>query len=225
MANEDKKAAPSKTADRRRALIETAEALFAEKGVDAVSLNEINKAAGQKNTSALHYHFGSKDKLIDAIIYQEFESIVSRLNAEFDALEQKKKFSGRDLIVAVTMPFIELVGSVRGRNYLRIMVQLLDRNPNMPYMSQPEAVEKVRARAFAFAEPFMTGVPDSVKLARLLMFATLLFRTLEIYAKYLATDGQLLNLDVLVSVMHDGLEQIIFAPVSESTRRLAADQA
>ena len=48
-------------------LIETAERLFAEKGIDNVSLREINRAAGQKNVAALHYHFGTRESLLEAI--------------------------------------------------------------------------------------------------------------------------------------------------------------
>lgn len=49
-------------------LVLAAEQLFAERGVDAVSLREINRAAGQANASALHYHFGSREALIEAIV-------------------------------------------------------------------------------------------------------------------------------------------------------------
>jgi AcrR family transcriptional regulator len=48
-------------------LLVTAERMFAESGIEGVSLRQIAVEAGQKNTSALHYHFGSKDELIEAI--------------------------------------------------------------------------------------------------------------------------------------------------------------
>ena len=49
-------------------LISTAERLFAERGLEAVSLSEINRDAGQRNKSALHYHFGSRDGLLKALL-------------------------------------------------------------------------------------------------------------------------------------------------------------
>ena len=55
----------------RQQLILAAEKLFAESGIDSVSLRQINLEAGQKNSSAAHYHFGSKDALILSI-YQLF---------------------------------------------------------------------------------------------------------------------------------------------------------
>src|SRR4051812_28313331 len=49
-------------------LISTAERLFAERGLEGVSLSEINRVAGQRNKSALHYHFGSRDGLLKALL-------------------------------------------------------------------------------------------------------------------------------------------------------------
>lgn len=42
--------------------------LFAEHGVDGVTVRQIAEAAGQKNHAAVGYHFGSKDELVRAVI-------------------------------------------------------------------------------------------------------------------------------------------------------------
>ena len=58
---------PAKSHNReqtRMTLINAAEELFAQSGIDGVSLRQINVTAGQKNSSAVHYHFGSKESLI-----------------------------------------------------------------------------------------------------------------------------------------------------------------
>src|SRR3978361_1244604 len=49
-------------------LMEVAERLFATRGIGAVTLREIQEAAGQSNTSVIRYHFGSRDGLIRALI-------------------------------------------------------------------------------------------------------------------------------------------------------------
>src|SRR5258708_36448230 len=49
-------------------LMEVAERLFATKGIEAVTLSEIQQAAGQSNTSVIRYHFGSRDGLIRSLI-------------------------------------------------------------------------------------------------------------------------------------------------------------
>ena len=48
-------------------LVVTAERLFALHGIDGVSLRQIAAEAGSANNSAVHYHFGTKDGLIEAI--------------------------------------------------------------------------------------------------------------------------------------------------------------
>ena len=55
------------TQETRRRIIDTAERLFAERGVEITSLVEIAKAAGQKNRSALQYHFTNKEGLLNAV--------------------------------------------------------------------------------------------------------------------------------------------------------------
>jgi AcrR family transcriptional regulator len=56
--------APAETRER---ILDAAEALFGEQGFDAVSLRDITGRAGA-NVAAVNYHFGSKEKLIDAVV-------------------------------------------------------------------------------------------------------------------------------------------------------------
>ena len=61
--------------------------LFAEHGVDGVTVREIAAAAGQKNHAALTYHFGSKDALISELIVDGARAIDRRRNAWLDDCE------------------------------------------------------------------------------------------------------------------------------------------
>jgi AcrR family transcriptional regulator len=54
----------------------TAERLFAERGIDGVSLRQIGVASGSGNHSVVQYHFGSKERLVGAI----FEYRLPRLD-------------------------------------------------------------------------------------------------------------------------------------------------
>jgi AcrR family transcriptional regulator len=54
--------------DTREVILATAERLFAEQGVAAVSSRQVSEAAGQGNNSAVAYHFGSKADLVRAIV-------------------------------------------------------------------------------------------------------------------------------------------------------------
>src|SRR3546814_5693299 len=46
--------------DARTRILDAAGALIAERGLEGVSLREITREAGQKNTTALQYHFGDR---------------------------------------------------------------------------------------------------------------------------------------------------------------------
>jgi AcrR family transcriptional regulator len=54
--------------ETRQLLLETAERLFAERGVAAVPLRDIGIAAGQRNHGVIQYYFGTRDGLIGEII-------------------------------------------------------------------------------------------------------------------------------------------------------------
>ncbi|MFI6551323.1 TetR/AcrR family transcriptional regulator [Streptomyces prunicolor] len=63
----------------------TAERLFAEYGVYAVSNRQISEAAGQGNTAVVGYHFGTKADLVRAIARhhtERLEHVTARLLAE-----------------------------------------------------------------------------------------------------------------------------------------------
>ena len=74
----------------RELLMTAAERLFAEHGVAAVSARQIGEAAGQGNTAAVGYHFGTKTELVRAILRKhtaDVERIRARMADEAELTE------------------------------------------------------------------------------------------------------------------------------------------
>ncbi len=56
--------------DTKLKILDTAERMFGEQGYDATSLRQIIAEAGV-NLAAIHYHFGSKEQLLDELILRK----------------------------------------------------------------------------------------------------------------------------------------------------------
>jgi AcrR family transcriptional regulator len=70
--NEKKTRTRPSSLDTRIAIIEAAERLFADQGVEAVSMRTISEEAGQRNSSSVQYHFDDRMGLLRAIFeYRE----------------------------------------------------------------------------------------------------------------------------------------------------------
>jgi AcrR family transcriptional regulator len=174
----------SKPSSTGELILRTAEELFATKGIDAVSLNEINKAAGQRNTSSLHYHFGSKEGLIQAIVYTHYAEIETWLQRGLDELEAGGGFTTRQLVETVTAPFIHKLHSQSGIHYLRIVTQLLNKSADMLIVGHPAQEDRARVRVFALFDRVSGGMPDDVRIARIVLFSSLLFHSLASFAQF-----------------------------------------
>jgi AcrR family transcriptional regulator len=113
------------TQNTKAALIRAAERLFAEKGLGGVSVKDITRAAGARNESALHYHFGGVDTLIREVFanrYREIEEARIALLAELQL--DKASDEVEAVLEAAITPFMAVCLKKDGRLYARFCVQL-----------------------------------------------------------------------------------------------------
>lgn len=54
--------------DTREQLLRIALNEFAQHGIEGVTLSRIRLLSGQSNRSAVHYHFKTKDKLVEEVV-------------------------------------------------------------------------------------------------------------------------------------------------------------
>ncbi len=111
--------------DTKAALIEAAERLFAEKGLGGVSVRDITLAAGARNQSALHYHFGDMDELIKGVFVHRYHQIEAARRdhlAETTAAGMEGDIG--KLMEAAVSPLLEACLEENGRLYARFCAQL-----------------------------------------------------------------------------------------------------
>jgi AcrR family transcriptional regulator len=95
-------------AETRELLLDAAERLYAERGLNGVSLREITEAAGQRNNAAVHYHFGGRDGLVRALFehrYIRLEERRATMLAALDADGRGDELEG--LVRVLVAPFAE----------------------------------------------------------------------------------------------------------------------
>lgn len=113
--------------ETRRSLVEAATEAFAEQGVFTASLVEITRRAGQRNRGAVHYHFGSREGLLVAVLEQHAGFLAER---EGELLAQARETPDDDLasvLEAVVRPAVELAETgPSGRQYLVIIGELVE---------------------------------------------------------------------------------------------------
>ncbi|HKY40804.1 MAG TPA: helix-turn-helix domain-containing protein [Polyangiaceae bacterium] len=112
--------------DTRLALMRAAEQLFAQQGVDRVSLREIAIAAGQRNVSAATYHFGSKRELIEAILERHSRPIQNDWVNALKAESPEHKLMLPELAELLVRPIVAKIDDADGgRCYLEICGELV----------------------------------------------------------------------------------------------------
>jgi AcrR family transcriptional regulator len=94
---------PERGSATRELILETAERLFAEHGIHVVSNRQVSEAAGQGNSAAVSYHFGSKTELVRAIASKHTEQM-ERLRMHMVA-DVAGSTDLRDWVACMVRPF------------------------------------------------------------------------------------------------------------------------
>jgi AcrR family transcriptional regulator len=179
--------------DTKFNLILSALELFAENGVDAVSMRTINNAAGTKNASAVHYHFGNKLGIIEAIVdFIKAELDTSRLDA-LTALERRVDGGEtpccREILWAAFTPYYRLYATPEyGRHALRFLARLqIDMSDEIQEILNRDP-HQIARRFDTLLAGALPDLPDDVRRLRYLYFWTLMVQMFA-GSGHLATTG------------------------------------
>lgn len=103
-------ASPLSTQD---SLLDAAEELFAEHGISKASLRAITKSAGA-NLAAVHYHFGSKEELVRAVLERRLGPLNCERLSRLDQVEARDPNDTHGIVRAFVEPALQLIQQTRG---------------------------------------------------------------------------------------------------------------
>ncbi|WP_405864212.1 TetR/AcrR family transcriptional regulator [Streptomyces sp. NBC_00005] len=190
-----------------------AERLFAERGLDGASLRQISAAAGNGNNTAVQYHFGSKERLVQAI----FEYRLRDLNARRDALVAERCPNDlRSWVECHLVPALEQ-SEREGSRYLSFVAKLQQhgRRDVLAHLS-PELLaptHRFRARVGAL----LPGVPEPLRAHRIAQATAFSVHVGAEREQSRARDERVLPYAVHVGDLLDGVVGFLAAPVSAAT--------
>ena len=148
-------------------LLDTAERMFGEQGVEAVSIRTITTAA-EANVAAAHYYFRSKEGLVRAIFKRRMGEISDRRSELLSALEARDAVTAHDIAAAMVVPLAELVTAPDDgrRHYLGFLASsLATRGP-----LRALALESFDPQLHRFDELLAKALPDVPRPVRLSRF-------------------------------------------------------
>jgi AcrR family transcriptional regulator len=172
---------PRNSTDTRQRLIDAGRELFARTGVHTTSSKAVIDAAGQRNMSALHYHFGGRDGLLSSIIEASNTGIEAERAVLLDTASEP--FTLAVLVEAVVLPQARLLHDPQGRQFLSIVSQLSDL---FDRWEEEGAAPPQALRAFSAIKASLPGdLSDALRHERVTRFLELVSEALGSRARML----------------------------------------
>lgn len=216
-------ATPDDTVRRRRShtggdatrarLLDAAEWLIAERGVDGVSLSEIRNRAGQSNSSAIAYHFGSKDGLLRALVLDRHRRIEEeRTKMIGELVRSGTERDPRSVVWVVVRPLANTVRS--GSRYAAFLARLSEL-PEVRTRYWPRQADSTADDLERLLENSVPHLPERVRRSRSFQMTN---SVLNLLGEHARTRRNLSEVRLLSYV--DGWVGMLTAPVSTDTAGL-----
>lgn len=198
-------------------LLDTAERLFAEHGLEAVSLSRITREAGQRNASALNYHFGSRTELLKALLARRMEGINLRRHEMLDRVDRSDPASAlRGIAEALVIPFAEQVDQ-GGRHYVRLVAQLHG-DPRTRTFRLTRGVHDSAIRETAALVPeLLPHLPAEIVRQRLVLVTSLIIHSISEQERAMASGASRSAMPLFVGNLIDVIHAMLTAPASAAT--------
>jgi AcrR family transcriptional regulator len=189
---------------------------MSERGIDAVSLREVSAAAGHANNSAVAYHFGSRDALIDAILERHSDPIHKRWSAQLDLLERQRPSGVRPFVELLVVELANKLSDPDGGwEYVSIAAQL-SVAPQGPLVTRKVAQTPEVMRLVGAMLPYYS-MPEPLLPARMELLASALYVSLVARHRAERDNGTTVSRAAFVSDLVDALVALVLQPASPET--------
>lgn len=199
---------------QRVLLLAAAERLFADRGIDAVSLRSVMAEAGT-NVAAVHYHFGTKQALVEALVHTRSDEVGSRREPLLVALEAAPAPSARGIAEAFVRPVADL--ALAGDDaWVRFVHRVVaERHPAFALLDATFAPQAVRIGALVQrVSPDADLVTVRFRLAEAMTTTFRVLGDLDAVARGVRPRGPRVSDEVLVDHLVDLVTAVLEGPRS-----------
>ena len=214
MSTTEAEASPRSTTGRELLLV-TAERLIGERGVE-VSLREIAAAAGQRNNSAVHYHFGTRDALVEAVVELRQQTLERERLALLARLDTDGRSDLRSLVEVLVAPIFYTPYDEGATHYARFLEKVRDHPAFSPAALEGHEWPATKMLVARIAQALGDLPPKLVEL-RLRSMMTAMFALLADTERTLEQSGRRPKAAAAEPVL-DMLVGMLTAPVGPSSR-------
>lgn len=201
---------PAIAPSTKEQIILAAERLFAERGLDGVSLRQIGNAAGNGNNSAVQYHFGSKERLVQAI----FEYRLPRIDERRRILvAQRRPEDVRSWVECYVLPILEQ-GEEAGSHYLSFVDTLQQYAHRDVFARVPDEFRDSTRTFMARVGALLPHIVEPLRSHRIAQALTFSVHAAADRERAQANGWPVLPFAVHVADLLDGLVAFLEAPVS-----------
>jgi AcrR family transcriptional regulator len=156
-----------------------AQLLFAERGIDAVSVREIVTAAGQKNMASLHYYFRTKEELAKELLNDAAHIMESRRKELLDALEADGgPHNPREILKIFIECTITPEDDPRALSNVRLFMLAYQSDPKYVLDTIADETESIYFKCLSYLGKFMEDFPEKVRERRLYLMQQYVFNLL-----------------------------------------------
>ncbi len=163
--------------ETRQLLVDAAAREFAENGVHTASLLEVTRQAGQRNRGAVHYHFGTREGLLVAVLEEQVD-FLSRRERELLTVARGRQGDLASVVEAFVRPSVELADQGwKGRCYLMILCELVEDDPDARHPDVRAALERTGGyEAYTLFEERMPPMPEGLRAERMSLATSFILR-------------------------------------------------